>query len=652
MNTGARGAPRPRVRFGSAWFWLAAALATDRASAGDNVHGGTTAIAARFDSPYGGSLRRGYQPIFVSLSNQSPTTRRVELLVSGEYWKDHPFRVGDEIELAPGESVDRELVVPVPFDQSFTLSLGDGEKFWRRGIQVGVAENDDRTAIAAFGSTDETARRRIDAALDAAGVESYSKLAVERMPTRLASFTALDVVVLDLSSEAVDPTRLDGLLAWTRTGGTLYLVGRDRDEIVTLFPVFAPYLPDAGAATDSEPPAGSTRHAFPCGFGRLLVGPTLAPDDSAAPIPELVAELERLERNHYSRAADARWEDREKLLPMTGRAVPRFAPEEIPTLEPPVDALPARGALVAILFVFTMAIGPLSFFLARSRRLPILTLVLTPSFAILGVVVVFAAAVIGRGLGVKTRCLTFTYLDQRVHRATTIEARAMHCGLAESFRLDGTFGACIADHDPTRFLHFSDFPFGRRRNDLGGGATLELQQSAGLIHSGGFAPPRRVVRQLLLLDRAARGRIELKYEDRAEGRILIATNALDRPLRSLLVRTGEYDHHVLAEDALAPGASAPLRRLSHEAAERCADVANAYLDSVIPTRNVSRAERKLFTGISQWLIAAGRELAIGEFAAITDGAAFPVHDDLEIEEVGGAHVILGAFDPVDLGAPR
>lgn len=638
---------------------------------GETEHLSTDAIVARFEAPWPDSLRRGYQPIFVDVTNRSAETVDVVLTANGEFWANRPFEVRDRFECAPGARMARELVVPVPWDDAVRIAVIDGRARTGTSLRVGVGEPDDRTAIVSFSSIFPSAEKRVQSAILRADLTAYDHepLRYESMPTRMASYTGLDLVVLDVVEGVPYLERIEALLAYVKTGGVVLLEGSKPEEIASLVPAFAPYLERSRATISLE-----DQFTFPCGFGELWVD-TNPGRDSFAGTPGVSTPYgQTLARAAYSHEGGSRYVAStsgsgtvgiirgatDELLPMSGRPVPRFAPEVIPIISPPVDALPARGVLIVILFVFTMLVGPASFFLARKRGTPMLALIFTPAFALSGAAVIFAVSVFSSGLGVKSTALTMTYLDQRTHRASVVEMRTMFSGLSESFALDDAFAACIADYEPARYrISVNGLIITSRRNKTRD-PMIALDVSNGLRHSGGFAPPRRLVRQLVLLDAAARGRIDLRYANNDPEAELLATQALEVDAYEFVVRLADDDYRYLArgsdpKDLFTQGETRSLVTLPASYGSTFTELLDWV--GVEPNTSENATKRRKWVNnrlvsIMRWLDAGGRTLQVGEYLAFTVGPVVPTDDDLDPTRIGGGHVVLGAIDLSTLGSKR
>lgn len=651
MNGDAPAHPRA-ARRGAVTSWLAIVLlGLTPLLRGEVEHLNTTDIVARFDAPWPGSLRRAYQPMFVQVGNRGAESREVAITVSGSYWKNRPFEVTDRVECAPGESVDRELVIPVPWDASVRVMIVDGTESSAAGMKVGIGEPDDRPAIVTFSTKSDAALQRLDNAMSDRGRLGFSSIGVlefSHLPRRMASFSSLDLVAIDLAEATPDPDAIAALLAWARLGGSVLFTGRDREEIVSLLPACAPYL--EGARTLA---ADGDLAMYPCGFGTIAVDSWNIGDAEGTGSERHHSLFNRVARNRYNRDVHSIDEEKDQWLrELSGRAIPLFAPQRIPPLSAPVDATPGRGVLVGVLFVFTMLVGPVSFFLARRRQAPILAFAYAPGFALAGSIAILAASVASTGLGVKSTSLTFTYLDQRIHRASVTEMRVMFSGLSRTFRLDGRFGLCIPDHDPTQFQRENWFPRARReQNDL----TRVLDLTEGLDHSGGFAPPRRPVRQLVIVDEPARARLDFRLDGDSTEAKLVANNALGVSVEALFVRLGPDDLRALDAGAkpLTSGEVVSLARRAPPSKWRLGDLLGARdLDPDAPrARPAPGAAASPPEQFAEWLQASGRALHVGEYLAIVDAPVVAPDGGLDIDRVAEKHILLGAFElPVAGGA--
>lgn len=643
--------PSLRVRVATCALVLVGLAVVPNATA--EVQEGTSEnLVIKLQAKWPHSLRRAYQPLFVSVGNRASETRSITVVVEGRTFRNRTFRVVDRFESAPGAVVDREMVIPVPLDSKVNVSVLDGGAAgWNSRIEVGKGMPDRHYAMTIFLPQDETSNQRVVGLL---GVllpngQAMRFLDYDLMPRRLASYTSLDVVVLDLEFGSPPSDRLATLLAFARLGGRVILLGLEASKLRTSFPEFAPYLDPK-----RRKHRGLAAETYPCGFGHLLVTGGVHPDFREKDAAALDAFFDPLSRANPG--SSGRF-----VVPMTGLAVPRFAPEELLPLAAPAIATPSREALIGLLFVFSVLVGPVSFLLARRTGTPLRMFVFSPMFASAGVLAMFGVTLYERGLGVKGVARTFTYLDQRIDRSTTLEMRALHAEFAGSFVLDGAFGAGIADYESFVAVKSSSFRSPTLDNEPS--PQQDLDVSSGLHHAGAFLPARWTVRQLALLDAPTRRRIDLRHESNDDSSDLLATNGLATSIRHLVVRLGEHDYRVLRHDEASaptfePGTTRVLQRLDVDRPRSLVElipriepvpVAIAGADSKIgssspPARNQDP--------VHAWLQAADRELGIGEYFAVTAESAFETNPELEIEYTGGTHVVFGAFDPPAPGALR
>lgn len=641
--------PSFRVRAATCALVLAG-LAFVPAATAEVQEGTSENLVIKLQAKWPHSLRRAYQPLFVSVGNRASEPRTITVAVEGRSFRDRSFRVVDRFDCAPGAVVDREIVVPVPADSKVNVSVLDGGAGgWNSRIEVGKGIPDRHYALTIFLPQDETSNKRV---VELLGVllpngQAMRFLDYDYMPRRLASYTSLDVVALDLEFGAPPSDRLATLLAFARSGGRVILLGLETSKLRVQFPEFAPYLDPK-----RRKHRGLAVETYPCGFGHLLVTGGIHPahrEKDEEVLQSFFDPLSRATTNASPRLA----------LPMTGIAVPRFAPEELLPLAAPTIATPSREALIGLLFLFSVLVGPVSFLIARKSGTPLRMFILSPVFASAGALAMIGVTLYERGLGVKGVARTFTYLDQRIDRSTTLEMRALHAEFAGSFLLDGAFGAVIADYEP--FVGKKSSSVRLPTVEYEPSPQLDLDVSSGLHHAGAFLPPRWTVRQLAILDAPTRRRIDLRHESSENSSDLLATNGLGTSIRHLVVRLGEHDYRVLRHDEASPppfetDTTRVLRRLDVdrprslvELIPRIEPVPVAIADSQVgssspPARNQDP--------VHAWLQAADRELAIGEYLAVTAEAAFETNPELDIEYTGGTHVVFGAFDLPAPGALR
>ena len=87
-------------------------------------------------------------------------------------------------------------------------------------------------------------------------------------------------------------------------------------------------------------------------------------------------------------------------------------------LIPGVDGVPTRAYLF-ILLAFSVLIGPVNYLFLKRRRAQVLFVLTAPVVAVVFIVLLGAYVILGEGVGVRGRAITFTQLDQDRQQAAT-----------------------------------------------------------------------------------------------------------------------------------------------------------------------------------------------------------------------------------------
>ena len=211
-----------------------------------------------------------------------------------------------------------------------------------------------------------------------------------RLPVNWLGYTSLRAVVIGPQEwKQLNEAQKDAVLTWTACGGDLMFVDGDMSAL----------LPSAQTARVLSEPA--VRGYF---FGRihLLTSPAL----EAAGLGSVLAAAEKLQDSNWAlpanRASD--W----GVIAARGFRVPI----------PGVGRVPAR-AYFSILFVFSILIGPVNYWVLRRKRRQVLLVLTAPLISLIFIVLLAGYVLAGEGLGVRGRAVTFTMLDQVRKQAST-----------------------------------------------------------------------------------------------------------------------------------------------------------------------------------------------------------------------------------------
>jgi hypothetical protein len=206
---------------------------------------------------------------------------------------------------------------------------------------------------------------------------------------------------------------------------------------------------------------------------------------------------------------------------------------------PGIDGIPARVYL-SILVLFSVLIGPVSFWFLWRRRQRVLLVLTAPVISIVFIVLLAGYAVAGEGFGVYGRAATFTILDEATKQAATRAAVSMYAaGMTPSGGL--RFGRDVA-------------VFTVGTSGTGTRERLALDLSAAQQYSSGVIQARAPTNIDQVSFRPARER--LTFTRGAEG--VSVVNGLDATLMHLVYRDGDAAYRLDAP--LSPGGKQTLTR--------------------------------------------------------------------------------------------
>jgi hypothetical protein len=256
-----------------------------------------------------------------------------------------------------------------------------------------------------------------------------------------------------------------------------------------------------------------------------------------------------------------------------------------------------------MLVLFALLIGPVNFILVKKLGRPSLLLVSVPAIALITSLGLVAYGVLSQGLDVKVVTRSFTLLDQRLHRASTVELRNLFAGGSPGPGMRPAEGStCFVNgmHD--------------WRDEL-----LAIDQSDGTLLGADYLPVRRPVSHALLSDGAARGRLEVAVD----GGELTITNGLGARVETLLLRAADGGYLRLLQP-LEDGARARLAPFSPPT--------DAEFFSAV------KAIRAALLGEAEDALPPGTYLARLEASPFTDDCG------LELVTRSGEHHVLGVLE--------
>ena len=326
-----------------------------------------------------------------------------------------------------------------------------------------------------------------------------------RVPGSWTGFTSLRAVAIGKTEwDQLNDSQKNALVTWIAGGGDLILVDGQLTDLI-------PSMPSAAAAA---PDRTVGRHFF--GRVHALTSATL----QDAGMTDLLRGVDESRNRAWSLPASSAsdW----------GAIETRGFRLRIPG----IDGVPARVYL-SILALFTIIIGPVSFWFLWRRRQRVLLVLTAPIISIVFIVLLAGYAVAGEGFGVYGRAATFTILDEAAKQAATRAAVSMYAaGMAPSGGM--RFGRDVAV-----------FPIGP--SGTGTRERLALDLSETQQYSGGLVQARAPTNIDQVTVRQARER--LTFTRGAEG--VSVVNGLDATLTHLLYRDGNAVYSLNA--SVAPG---------------------------------------------------------------------------------------------------
>lgn len=327
-----------------------------------------------------------------------------------------------------------------------------------------------------------------------------------RLPTNWTGFTSVRAVALGKTEwdQLAEPQRT-ALITWVACGGDLIFIDGQVHEV----------LPSIPFATESGPDRTVGRYFF--GRVHALTSDTL----QTSGMPDLLTAIDSSTDRTWSLPANAAsdW----------GAIQTRGFRLAIPGIE----GVPARVYL-GILVVFSLLIGPASFWFLWKRRQRTLIVLTAPLISLVFIVVLASYTILGEGFGVHGRAATFTILDEDAKQAATRAAVSLYAaGMAPS-------GGLNYGRDVAVFMLGPSGSGSRERQ------TLDLTN--GQRYASGEMQARSPTNVEQILFRPARERLTFTRE--ADGFSVL--NGLDATVTHLQYRDG--DTHYTLEGPLAPGA--------------------------------------------------------------------------------------------------
>ncbi len=549
-------------------------------------------------APWPDGTDTGFVPLQLSFENNADAPQSVSLEAIAKRWIQVEHRVSSAVTVPAHATIDIELFVPAfELDGSpYMLELKSGgyEEHLRvpsnsswggDGIRSVLVLTDADPAPATIQAWAETLGETVHYGSERQPDVSIAALPPNAAPLRFEAYTSLDCVVVDARTR-LDVNVLEPVLTYARLGGTLAFLGADAERAAYATAGVAEWIEPRFRDASIGPVAAQI---YTIGHGRLVVGQ----DDSFLGTDDRNALRATLE-NHANHTPDPDHLRRyQRSLPVPG-----------------VRELPYRSFII-VLILFAILIGPVNFFIVKSTGRPGWLLITIPLLAFIASVGILSYGILYQGIDLKQASETFTLLDQRAHRADTVAVRSFFAGISPTDALRPGPGTATL---PVRTRSRGNALF-----------LMSFEPSPAL--RGEFLPVRRETTQVVLSERAARGRLTF----RAEGDAFVAQNAFEAPVERLCFRDvdGVYYTWNLAsdvedelEDAVDPGAEMRLERID----------AHPELAEFLP--------RPLDARDLGWALGMPRR----SYVAILSTNPFQDSTGLEPETYSGQHVVLGVLD--------
>ena len=331
-----------------------------------------------------------------------------------------------------------------------------------------------------------------------------------RLPVNWTGFTSVRAVAIGKTEwDELEDAQKNALVTWVACGGDLILVDAQVADVLPAITTVAATRPDRTVG----------RHFF--GKVHALTSASL----EATGLTDTLRALDDPKTQAWSLPANGAsdW----------GSIETRGFRLRIPG----IDGIPARVYL-SILLVFSVIIGPLSFWFLWRRRQRVLLVLTAPIISIVFIVLLAGYAVAGEGFGVHGTAATFTILDEATKQAATRASVSMYAaGMTPSGGL--RFGRDVAV-----------YPVGP--SGAGSRERLVLDLTESQRYSGGVLQARAPTNIDQLTFRPARER--LTFTRGADG--VSVVNGLDATLTNLIYRDGDTVYHL--DKPLASGARQTL----------------------------------------------------------------------------------------------
>lgn len=476
----------------------------------------TDQLLVRGDIPWADVATGGYIPLFLELHNRTPD--RLSLSIHAECVAQGTLEVRRSLVLEGAEVRRLELPLWIVGPQSqadygVRVDVAGHDSAWLYGLGGRSAKPDELLGMVCF-TPDPVAAADLFPGSGLAATDGFAALTFAALPGAWESYTSLRAVVLDVSRGPPEPPIRSAALAYARAGGVLALFGAQPSALGNAWPELAVWL---------EPRFEVKRQqevvAFACAHGFLVLSPDGPTGNHRDPVAvaarqvALISQCLAMARGYFPRKAEF---------------APPLAASSIVGRNLPY------GWFALLLMAFAFLMGPVAFFLVKRSGRPLFLLVLVPGIAVCASAVLIVFAVLVQGLAIERCSDAVVVLDQRGHRFTAFEARALYAGMLPGKGLrPGPGTLCIPQYE-ARDGSWSTW------NRFYRDAHLWTIDERGALLGRDFLPSRRNVSHLFVTDAASRLRLDVRRE--ASGEIVVE-NQLGVALAGVWLRDEDGGYH-------------------------------------------------------------------------------------------------------------
>ncbi len=579
------------------------------------LHMPNSLIEVRVHTPWPSAVK-GWVPIYVELANLGASRRNIRVDAHNSGWNSS-VQIATGATLDPGERAHLELCAPAVGQWQDTYRVFarvSGDDALQIDSECGTLGTPNAYhPVLVVGATPPTSGALLTWSAEISSIAINSRThgststpvnddipfgfaTWDDLPANAAAYTSLDLVVVDATSGLPPTERLEPMLSWVRGGGTLMITGPNALELAQQAPSIAPWL-EARFAADFNDTRG-----WGMGLGRVFVASMTWPPQHATLAREGQAPLDLDLEQSLVRA----------LCYAGGRfsTVPSQHGERVAGSQPEIPGLGAipHRVFAALLILFAIVIGPINFYVIKRTKRPVLLLVSIPAIALVTSIALLAYGVFFQGLDIKTGSNSMAMLDQRTHRAASVEKRLIFAGSAPSHGLQPALGTAVHGSGP-----FND---SNKR-------TYSITLDGGLQLEGEFLPTRSTTSHVLTNEQAERARVDVARA----GESYAITNNLGVALELFVLRDASGAYFELAS-TLQAGAQAELAAL---------DAVNGR------TRGLDLLRHPFAATVAVAENHPDAELAPACYAARIASNAFGDACGLELNEMVGVHHLWGVL---------